>query len=119
MNTTKTLSENSTNMSTNRFESYVIKYRTDCENVSDRLSYDTICLLAEAGEVADEVKKLQRDGPNKDSDEKILLECGDTLHFIVRILEDIGYSLYDCMEANMEKLDSRAQYGKGNRGLRS
>lgn len=63
-------------------------------------------ITGEAGEVADEIKKLLFHG--KPLDVKILLaECGDVLWYIDRILLSIGYTIEEALLANDAKLADR------------
>jgi NTP pyrophosphatase (non-canonical NTP hydrolase) len=105
------------------FKEYVDYWRAfDKPNteLGSLLEYDIFGLVGEAGEVASEMKKLQRGTITpKEFTETTLLECGDVLHYIVKILDDLGYSLQDAMEANIEKLENRRVYGKGKFGTRS
>ena len=103
------------------FEHYVLTERTDCEKLRIYDStYDAICLVAEVGEVLDVIKKVERDHDfPEESREDLLLECGDVLHYLVHLLDDIGCDLEDAAEANVEKLENRKKYGKGKHGKRS
>ena len=76
----------------------------------------------EAGEVADKVKKILRDTEySKDKygaitipDEKkkdIALEIGDVLWYCATLSADLGYSLDDIAQMNVEKLASRKARG--------
>lgn len=76
----------------------------------------------EAGEVADKVKKILRDTEcRKDKygaiaipDEKkkdIALEIGDVLWYCATLSADLGYSLDDIAQMNVEKLASRKARG--------
>lgn len=62
-------------------------------------------LGGENGEILELLKKHIRDGRDIRAD--LLLEAGDLLHYLTRIVHMFGYSLDDVMLANMEKLDAR------------
>lgn len=72
--------------------------------------YPTLGLTGEAGEVSEKVKKALRDKGGEFSDEyksEILKEVGDVLWYCNALCRDLGYTLEDCMELNIHKLESR------------
>lgn len=78
--------------------------------------YPTIGLTGEAGEVADKVKKVIRDKGGdfwKDSTtrEEIMKEIGDVLWYCATLANDLGYTLEEVAETNVEKLLSRKKRG--------
>ena len=69
-------------------------------------------LTGEAGEVADKVKKVIRDGHEEFTDEKRLeigKEIGDVLWYCATLARDLGYELDDVAQMNVDKLRSRMQ----------
>lgn len=94
----------------------------------DELLYPVLGLVGEAGEVADKVKKFYRDNQFEVSCEdavaelpamlrlEIAKELGDVLWYVSAIASDLGYSLEEIAELNIEKLDSRQKRNrlKGN-----
>ena len=76
--------------------------------------YPTLGLTGEAGEVANKVKKIIRDGSNKnnpDMVQEISSEIGDCLWYIALLADDIGCKLSDIANANLEKLANRKKKG--------
>ena len=76
--------------------------------------YPTLGLAGEAGEVAEKVKKIIRDEGGAVSNEKreeIKKELGDVLWYVAQIATELGISLDDVAEANIEKLYSRLERG--------
>ena len=87
----------------------------------DYITYDVMGIAKEAGEVADAWSRNAR-GDYPDPDvfrEDVLLELGDTFHYMVRLASDLGYEWEEVMAANVEKLTNREKYGKGKKGKRS
>jgi len=88
------------------------------ERLSDVLTeyiYPTIGLCGEAGEVAEKVKKIIRDGNGyyspKDVSE-IKKELGDVLWYVSEIAKVFKIKLEDIANANIDKLKSRKERGK-------
>jgi NTP pyrophosphatase (non-canonical NTP hydrolase) len=105
------------------FQVWCEEVRSDCHgfNSKTQVLYDSVGLGAEAGEVQDVAKRFVNGRYDCLADimEDMLLECGDTLHYISRILSNFGLTLEDAAQANVEKLTNRVKYGKGNHGKRS
>lgn len=79
-----------------------------------KLSYCTLGLCGEAGEVANKVKKVIRDHNGVMSTEfktAIKGELGDCLWYISQMCEELGFTLEDVAQANIEKLQSRQDRG--------
>ena len=77
--------------------------------------YPTLGLTGEAGEVSEKVKKILRDDGGIISKEKkmeLKKELGDVLWYVSQIATEIGLSLNDIAEFNIEKLSSRKKRGK-------
>ena len=83
-----------------------------------RLMYPALGLTGEAGEVANKIKKLVRDGvpkERKDLDsikEQIAAELGDVLWYCAALASDLDVSLGRVAKNNMDKLTSRKERGK-------
>lgn len=76
--------------------------------------YTTLGLSGEAGEIPNKVKKILRDGGGMITPEvkdAIALEIGDVLWYAARLAAELGTSLGDIAEANIEKLNSRSARG--------
>lgn len=75
-----------------------------------RVLHGAIGMCGESGEVIDKVKKTLIYG--KELNKKDLLnECGDVLWYMVILLHEIGYTLEDAMQANVDKLKRRYPNG--------
>ena len=78
--------------------------------------YPALGLAGEAGEIAEKVKKWVRDEGGQeislDRKDAILKELGDPLWYIASLADDLGFSLQDVINANVEKLTSRRDRGK-------
>ncbi len=74
------------------------------------LEYPTLGLAGEAGEVANIVKKIQRDHGGVITDEiraKLKDELGDVLWYISACADELGLTLTEIAEFNVEKLAKR------------
>ena len=76
--------------------------------------YPAIGLAGEAGEVANKVKKLIRDNPNMSDDIKKSIgdEIGYVLWYCAVLADDLGESLSEIANRNLEKLANRQKLGK-------
>ncbi len=82
--------------------------------VDHAIVYPTLGLTNEAGEVAGKVKKIFRDrnGVVTDADRAdLVLEMGDVLWYLAELCTQLGVSLDDVAEANLEKLRGRVERG--------
>ncbi len=76
------------------------------------LEYPTLGLAGEAGEVANIVKKIQRDFGGEITDEiraKLKDELGDVLWYISACADELELTLEEIAEFNVEKLAARHQ----------
>ena len=74
-----------------------------------KVIYPTLGLCGEAGEVAEKVKKHMRDGKSLDG---VGLELGDVLWYISALADDLGVTLEEVAQANVDKLKSRMERNK-------
>lgn len=78
------------------------------------ISYLTLALCGEAGEVADKVKKVLRDkngqfyAPDMAA---IALGLGDVMWYIANMAKFLGYGLSDIAKLNIEKIQGRIERG--------
>ena len=76
--------------------------------------YPTLGLTGEAGEVANKVKKIIRDGTIENHEsliQEISAEIGDCLWYISVLADDIGVKLSDIANGNLEKLANPKKKG--------
>ena len=76
----------------------------------DGLLNGALGLCGEAGEVADIIKKHKFQGHELDKQE-VAKELGDICWYIARICTEIGVSLEEVMQCNIEKLRKRYPNG--------
>ena len=97
-------------MTLNEYQQHALEtafYPEDSRNF-----YPTLGLTGEAGEVADKVKKVIRDGHKEFTDEKrleIVKEIGDVLWYCATPSRDLGYDLEEVAQMNVDKLRSRME----------
>ena len=79
------------------------------------LEYLALGMTSEAGEVAGKVKKLIRDGGDKEGFEMkklaIASEIGDVLWYCAMMAKEVGVPLNDIMKENLKKLHGRKERG--------
>jgi len=81
----------------------------------NNLSYPTLGLAGETGEVAEKVKKLIRDKEGILDDESraaLGKELGDVLWYLAQLCTELDLSMSDVAKANIEKLSSRKKRGQ-------
>lgn len=86
-------------------------------NKNNNFIYPTLGLSGEAGEVSEKIKKVIRDKEgiiDDETRESIKKELGDVLWYVSQIATELGISLDDIAEENIEKLYSRMKRGKLN-----
>lgn len=79
--------------------------------------YLALGLAGEAGEVANKVKKVLRDGrPLEAVKHDLALELGDTLWYLSEFAAKLGFTLSQIAAMNLDKLDERRRTNtiKGN-----
>lgn len=77
--------------------------------------YPTLGLAGEAGEVANKIKKIERDHGgvlNEDAREAIIQELGDVLWYIAQLASELKIPLDEVAEKNLKKLFARLEHGK-------
>lgn len=87
-----------------------VKYVGDLERI---LSYLGLGLVGEGGEVAEKIKKFLRDEMEMSDSYRdgMLRELGDVLWYLTRMSVELGSSLEEVAEKNLEKLSSRRERG--------
>ncbi|SRR3989344_6059779 len=84
-------------------------------DVGKNFIYPVLGLTGETGEVAEKIKKILRDkeGVVSDGDrQEIKKELGDVLWYLSRLSAELGLSLEDVAQSNIEKLFSRLERGE-------
>lgn len=92
-------------------------YQSECSKTaiypaSDGRIYTILGLTNEAGELAGKYKKYLRD--NTDYSvlrEQLIAELGDVLWYCAMLADEMGVSLSDVMQQNLDKLKGRADRG--------
>lgn len=83
---------------------------------NSKVTYTTLGLVGEAGEVAEKVKKLIRSGKSPselsiDDRMEIAKELGDVLWYIANLAADLNFGLESVAGMNIVKLASRQSRG--------
>lgn len=81
-------------------------------NKGDNIVYPTLGLCGEAGEVAEKVKKLIRDRDGVMNDEwkaTTAMELGDVLWYASSVANELGFTLEEVAQMNLDKLNSRKE----------
>lgn len=83
-------------------------------SIQESWVYPTLGLVSEAGEVAGKVKKVFRDHGGKLTDaqrEDLQKEVGDVLWYVAAVCTELGFSLDETAQKNLDKLTSRMDRG--------
>ncbi len=97
-------------MTLNEYQAHALETAIYPED--SRIIYPTLGLTGEAGEVADKVKKVIRDANREFTPEKkreIMKEIGDVLWYCAALSHDLGYTLEEVAQTNVDKLSSRME----------
>ena len=81
---------------------------------SAALTYPTLGLAGESGEICNKVKKIIRDDSGLLSDSKkqaLIDELGDVMWYVAAIAKDLKVTLGEVCKRNLEKLNSRRERG--------
>ncbi|MBI2550735.1 nucleoside triphosphate pyrophosphohydrolase family protein [Candidatus Uhrbacteria bacterium] len=82
--------------------------------VGSNVTYPTLGLAGETGEVAEQIKKMLRDDGGvmtPQRREAVKKELGDVMWYIAQISSELGFSLEDVAWTNLQKLFSRLERG--------
>lgn len=71
------------------------------------LMYCALGLCGEAGEVADKVKKLYRDGMDFELTQNVKKELADVMWYLARVADELGMTLSELMDMSYRKLEDR------------
>lgn len=71
------------------------------------INYTIIGLVGESGELANVWKKALRDGDYVAAREKMRYELGDVLWYVARIALELGMTLEEVAQCNLDKLADR------------
>lgn len=100
-------------MEMNEYQQQALK--TAIYSEDGRAVYAALGLTGEAGEVADKIKKVLRDhGGVFDMACKweIVKELGDVLWYLSLMAHDLGFTLDDVAQMNLDKINSRQLRGR-------
>jgi len=78
------------------------------------LTYAALGLAGEAGEIANKAKKVLRDSGGQLTQQQrddMAAELGDVLWYVAAVAQELGVSLSDVAQANLDKLASRKARG--------
>lgn len=84
-------------------------------NIGNNYIYPVLGLCGEAGEVSEKIKKIIRDFGgvmSNEQKEEIKKELGDVLWYVSAISRELGFSMEEVADKNLEKLGKRAEEGK-------
>lgn len=100
-----------------KFDDYQKKALTTVLTTDDKFK-DTLHWVlginGEAGEIAEKVKKIIRDKDGKINDEdrkELAKEIGDVLWYLAVFADQLGFSIDDIAQQNLDKLQSRKKRG--------
>jgi NTP pyrophosphatase (non-canonical NTP hydrolase) len=82
------------------------------DNPTVALSYVTLGLISEAGEIAGVFKKCIRDNNSEVTPEvleKFKKELGDVMWYVARLSDELGIDLEEVLKLNESKLSSRQE----------
>jgi NTP pyrophosphatase (non-canonical NTP hydrolase) len=98
-------------MKLNEYQGHALE--TAVYPIASKIIYPILGLAGEAGEVADKYKKIVRGDKALDPETLAALvgEVGDVLWYVAVLSADLGYTLSEVADMNIEKLNSRKLRG--------
>lgn len=99
-------------MDINKYQEWTLStavYPGAGEHSFQEVVYLTLGLASEAGEVAGKLKKIVRG--DKVDPEAFVSEVGDCLWYVARLCDNMGITMEQLAEYNMQKLEERKQAG--------
>lgn len=84
-------------------------------DIGNNFVYPSLGVAGEAGEIIEKVKKVLRDKEgelDEASIQEIMIEMGDELWYLANLAEELGVSLDEIAERNLQKLSSRQKRAK-------
>ncbi len=94
-----------------KFTNTTAVYPDAGKNNIPALMYAGLGLASEAGECANYIKKVYRDGDTPELRQKIADELGDILYYASHTAEILGLDIQELLEKNQKKLLSRKERG--------
>ena len=92
-------------MNLNEYQTAAAETAVYPRNGNNALIYTALGLASEAGEVAGKVKKMIRD--NVWQRDAVKAELGDVLWYVAAMASEVGFTLEDVAQANIDKLTDR------------
>lgn len=87
-------------------------------NAGNDFIYPALGLVGEAGEIANKLKKIIRDDEctsiscmPEEKRHEVAKELGDVLWYIAQLSSELGYSMEEIAQGNIDKLRSRQERG--------
>ena len=99
-------------MTTNEYQKAALETAFYPKNVA--VMYLALAINGEAGEIAEKVKKLYRDKDgvgDMNFAKSIAKELGDVLWYISVMADELGFTLDEIAQMNIEKINSRKERG--------
>jgi NTP pyrophosphatase (non-canonical NTP hydrolase) len=93
-------------MELNKYQDLANKTAGNKEGFYSTLAIWSLGLTGESGEVADIIKKVVGHGHDLDREE-LKKELGDVLWYIASLSTELGFSLEEVAERNIDKLEKR------------
>lgn len=79
---------------------------------NDAITYTILGAVGEAGELANAWKKAMRDGEPTLAKERVRYELGDVLWYVANLAAELGMTLEQVAQANLDKLMDRQARGR-------
>lgn len=99
-----------TSMELNKYQLFASTTAVYPENKG--IEYTALGLAGEAGEYANKVKKIIRDGLTESTGEALISELGDVLWYVAMAGIETGFTLEEIATHNLGKLHKRKQEDK-------
>jgi|SRR5271165_2599134 len=97
-------------MTIDEYGQWAAGHRSPSQSRDERLIYSALGLLGEAGEIADMIRKMMREGAL--DEDSLVYELGDILHHWACLVAELGQTPSEMIERSHRNIEARRAAGQ-------